>query len=137
VLPLALSLHRRKGIGVSLLAIHAPVTELVEGDWLAGHGAAHVSARPKDAKIAIEKFNLRFASVDRSTLESVHLKDPDLAVLCHDAGDKGTATLPWIRKRSGQEIASLLKAAQLALRGVSECARQFSDLSRLEPQNTG
>jgi hypothetical protein len=42
--------------------------------------------------------------------------------------DKGTATLPWVRKRSGQEIASLLKRPQLALRGVSECARQFSDL---------
>ena len=36
--------------------------------------------------------------------------------------------LERIRKRSGQEIASLLKAAQLALRGVSKCARQFSHL---------
>jgi hypothetical protein len=93
----ALSRHRRERSDVSLLAIHAPIAQFVKGDSLSSHGAAHVTARPQDAKIAIKKFNLRLASVDWSTLESVHLKDPDLAVLCHDGHDKGTSTLPWIR----------------------------------------
>src|ERR1700677_4019021 len=119
---LTLSLHRRKGTGVSLLAIYAPVAELVEGDWLAGHGAAHVSARPKDAKIAVEKFNLRFPSVDRSTLESVHLTDPDLTVLCHDARNKGTATLPWIRTRSRADSQALWTRNSLSAKGRATCA---------------
>ena len=78
---LAFSLHRCGGTGVSLLAIHAPVAEFIERDRLARHGAAHVGPRTENAKIAVEKFNFRFARVDRTPIESVHFKDPDLIVL--------------------------------------------------------
>jgi hypothetical protein len=134
---LAFSLHRRGGTGVSLLAIHAPVAEFIERDWLACHGAAHVGAWTENAKIAVKKFNFRFARVDRTPIESVHFKDPDLVILWHDGCGSGTATLaPRTRKRSGQEIARLLNAPQLALRGVSGCARQFS-IFRGPTSNTG
>jgi hypothetical protein len=81
LLPLALSLHRCGGTGVSLLTIHAPIAEFIERDRLACHGAAHVGAWAENAKIAVEKFNFRFARVHRTPIEPVHFKDPDLVVL--------------------------------------------------------
>ena len=57
----ALPLHRSRRIGVGLLPVDAPVAQFVERDRLAGDGAAHVRARTDNAKIAVEKFNFRFA----------------------------------------------------------------------------
>ena len=55
------SLQRGFAGGVSLLALDAPIAQFVDGDMDVGHGATHIIARLEDAKIRIEKLDLRFA----------------------------------------------------------------------------
>src|SRR5687767_14684855 len=47
---------------VGLLALDAPVFELVDRDRLAGDGAAHVGARPDDTDVRVEIFDQGLAA---------------------------------------------------------------------------
>ena len=89
---LTLPLHRRRRSRVSLLTIHAPVAQVVEGDRLAGHGAAHEGARAEDTKIAVKKFNLRFACVDWTPLEICSLHGSRFDCSMSYKRDKGAAS---------------------------------------------
>ncbi len=62
--------HRlRRGVG--LLQVHAPVLELLERDRRAGHRAAHERARPDDAEIAVEIFDLGFSRHRRGAIVAI------------------------------------------------------------------
>src|SRR3569623_2292887 len=53
-------LERRIGVGIRLLAVDVPVHQLINGDRLAGDGAAHETARPNHHVIAVEIADHRF-----------------------------------------------------------------------------
>jgi hypothetical protein len=54
---------------IGLLALDAPVFELVEGDWLPGNRASHIGARLDEPEIGIEILDDRFAT---APLDLVH-----------------------------------------------------------------
>src|SRR5271154_6648955 len=90
---LAFPLHRGGRTGIGLLTVDAPIAQFVERDRLAGDGAAHEGPRTENAIVAVDKFNFRFACVDRTPLKPVHRANSRLDVLCHDQCPKGTGSL--------------------------------------------
>jgi len=56
-MPLQNGFRRRIGF----LEVHAPISEFLQRIWYAGYRATHESARPHDAKIAIEVFYFGFS----------------------------------------------------------------------------
>src|ERR1700730_1535565 len=71
LLPPSLPLEHGIGPGIGLLALDAPVLELLERDRHAGDRAAHIGARPHHAEIAIELLDLRLAGHGRARIEAV------------------------------------------------------------------
>src|SRR5579872_1991414 len=63
--------QNRIGIGVGFLPVDAPVAQLLQRNWLAGHGAAHISARSADAEVAVEILDLRLRGAEIA-IHSIH-----------------------------------------------------------------
>ena len=59
------------GAGIGLLALHAPVFELFEGNRAAGDGATHERARPDHPEVAVQVLHLRFARRGRIWIEAI------------------------------------------------------------------
>ena len=135
---LALPLHRGGGTGKGLLPIDAPIAQFLEWDRLTGDGATHEGPRTDDPIFAVNKFNFRFACVDRTPLKSVHRATFPIGLLY--------ATIATIRKPGlgrGRSCAALWTKNSLSGKGratprhslqASECdcgSRQSSLLLRL------
>src|SRR5262249_10271990 len=69
---LAVALERAPRVGIGLLQLDAPITELVERNGPAGDGAAHEVARAQHLHLAIEIFELGLALEADISLEAVH-----------------------------------------------------------------
>src|SRR5215471_18195145 len=69
---LAVALERAPRVGIGLLQLDAPITELVERNGPAGDGAAHEVARAQHLHLAIEIFELGLALEADIAFETVH-----------------------------------------------------------------
>src|ERR1700674_806520 len=92
---LAFAGHRRCGARIGLLAVDAPVAQLVEGDRMPGDGTTHEASWADDEKVAVEIFDLRLACFGGPAFDPVHRESSNsmLIALCHGERAGGTSTL--------------------------------------------